>query len=84
MDDPQVFREAFLFSGLDIDRIIARAQQDDVKKKLIANTGEAVARGSFGSPTFYVGSEIFFGKDKLREVEEEIVAQLATERRRTA
>jgi 2-hydroxychromene-2-carboxylate isomerase len=79
-----VFREAFLSSGLDVDRIIARAQQDDVKKKLIENTNNAVARGSFGSPTFYVGNEIFFGKDKLREVEEEIVAQLATERRRTA
>ena len=50
MDDPQVFREAFLASGLDIDRIIARAQQDDVKKKLIENTNNAVARGTFGSP----------------------------------
>lgn len=84
MDDPQVFREAFLSSGLDIDRISARAQQDDVKKKLIENTSDAVARGSFGSPTFYVGDEIFFGKDKLREVEEEIVAQLGTGRRKTA
>lgn len=44
MDDPQVFREAFLSSDIDIDRIIARAQQDDVKKKLIENTGDAVAR----------------------------------------
>jgi len=84
MDDPQVFREAFLSSGLDIDRLIARAQHDDVKQKLIANTSDAVARGSFGSPTFYVGNEIFFGKDKLREVEDEIVAQLAMERRKTA
>ncbi|MEW6645089.1 MAG: 2-hydroxychromene-2-carboxylate isomerase [Pseudomonadota bacterium] len=84
MDDPQVFREAFLSSSLDIDRIIARAQQDDVKKKLIENTANAVARGSFGSPTFYVGDEIFFGKDRLREVEEEIVAQLNAGRRRTA
>lgn len=84
MDDPQVFREAFLASGLDIDRIIARAQQDEVKKKLIENTNDAVARGSFGSPTFYVGDEIFFGKDRLREVEEEITAQLATDRRKTA
>ena len=84
MDDPQVFREAFLSSGLDIDRIIARAQQDDVKKKLIENTNNAVVRGSFGSPTFYVGEEIFFGKDRLREVEEEIMAQLAAERRKRA
>jgi len=81
MDDPQVFREAFLSSGLDIDRIIARAQRDDVKKKLIENTNNAVVRGSFGSPTFYVGDEIFFGKDRLRKVEEEIIAQLAAERR---
>lgn len=84
MDDPQVFREAFLSSGIDIDRLIARAQQDDVKKRLIDNTNDAVARGSFGSPTFYVGNEIFFGKDKVREVEEEIVAQLAAGQRRTA
>ncbi|WP_407117246.1 2-hydroxychromene-2-carboxylate isomerase [Bradyrhizobium sp. LMG 9283] len=84
MDDPQVFREAFLSSGLDIDRIVARAQQDDVKKKLIENTTRAVERGSFGSPTFFVGDEIYFGKDSLREVEEEIVAQLASARRKIA
>jgi len=84
MDDPQVFRDAFLSSGLDIDRIVARAQQDDVKKKLIENTSNAVARGSFGSPTFYVGDEIFFGKDRLPEVEEKIVAQLAAKRRKMA
>ena len=75
MDDPQVFREAFLSSRIDIDRLVARAQQDEVKKKLIENTGDAVTRGSFGSPTFFVGNEIFFGKDRLPDVEEEIVAQ---------
>ena len=64
MDDPQIFREAFLSSGIDIDRLIARAQQDDVKKKLIENTSNAVARGAFGSPTFFVGDEMFFGKDQ--------------------
>jgi len=84
MDDPAVFREAFLSSGIDIDRLIARAQQEDVKKKLIENTSDAVARGSFGSPTFFVGNEIFFGKDSLRDVEEEIVAQLNVARRKTA
>jgi 2-hydroxychromene-2-carboxylate isomerase len=81
MDDPQVFREAFLSSGLDIDGLIARAQRDDVKKRLIENTSDAVARGTFGSPTFFVGNEIFFGKDSLRNVEEEIVAQLAAQRK---
>ena len=81
MDDPQIFRDAFISSGLDIDRLIARAQQDDVKKKLIENTQNAVARGEFGSPTFFVEGEIFFGKDRLREVEESIVEQLAAARR---
>jgi len=84
MDDPQIFRDAFLSSGIDIDRLIARAQQDDVKKKLIDNTQNAVARGEFGSPTFFVGDEMFFGKDKLREVEDEIVEQLSAAQRRTA
>ena len=84
MDDPQVFREAFMSSGLDIDRLIARSQQDDVKKKLIENTSDAVARGTFGSPTFFVGNEIFFGKDSLRDVEDEIVAQLNQAQRKTA
>jgi 2-hydroxychromene-2-carboxylate isomerase len=75
MDDLEVFRDAFILSGVDIDRLIARAQQDDVKKKLIDNTADAVARGSFGSPTFFVGKEMFFGKDQLRDVEESIVEQ---------
>jgi len=84
MDDPAVFREAFLASGLDIDRIVARSQQDDVKKKLIENTNNAVARGTFGSPTFFVGDEIYFGKDSLRDVEEEIVAQRGGAHRKSA
>jgi 2-hydroxychromene-2-carboxylate isomerase len=75
MDDLEVFRAAFKSSGIDIDRLIARAQQDDVKKRLIDLTTDAVNRGVFGSPTFFVGKEMFFGKDQLRDVEEEILAQ---------
>ena len=78
MDDLEVFRAAFKSSGIDIDRLIARAQEDDVKQKLIKNTNDAVARGAFGSPTFFVGSEMFFGKDQLRDVEESIVQQLSS------
>jgi 2-hydroxychromene-2-carboxylate isomerase len=84
MDDPAVFREAFVASGIDIDRIVARSQQDDVKKKLIENTNNAVARGTFGSPTFFVGDEIYFGKDSLRDVEEEIIAQRGGAQRKSA
>jgi 2-hydroxychromene-2-carboxylate isomerase len=43
-----------------------------------------VARGTFGSPTFFVGDEIYFGKDSLRDVEDEIVAQRAGAVRETA
>lgn len=75
MDDPEIFRRAFVSSGIDIDRLIARAQQDDVKKRLIDLTNDAVSRGAFGSPTFFVGKEMFFGKDQLRDVEESIVEQ---------
>jgi 2-hydroxychromene-2-carboxylate isomerase len=75
MDDPQIFRDAFKSSGIDIDRLIACAQQDDVKKRLIDSTNDAVARGAFGSPTFFVGTEMFFGKDQLRDVEESILEQ---------
>jgi 2-hydroxychromene-2-carboxylate isomerase len=76
MDDIDVFRSAFKSSGIDIDRLIARAQRDDVKKKLIDLTTDAVNRGAFGSPTFFVGTEMFFGKDQLRDVEESIVEQI--------
>ena len=70
MDDPEVAVKALTSSGLDGAKLLARAQEADVKAKLIANTQAAVDRGAFGSPTFFVGSEMFFGKEQLREVEE--------------
>ena len=57
--------------------MLARIQEQDVKDKLLKNTEASVARGTFGAPTFFVGDEIFFGKDRLRDVEEEIVAAKA-------
>lgn len=77
MDDPEVFRAAFIESGFDIDRLIARAQDADVKTQLLENTQAAVDRGVFGAPSFFVGDELFFGKDQLRDVEEEIEARNA-------
>jgi 2-hydroxychromene-2-carboxylate isomerase len=84
MDDLETFRKAFISSGIDIDRLIARAQQDDVKKGLIDRTTDAVNRGAFGSPTFFVGKEMFFGKDQLRDVEESIVEQASQPVSKTA
>src|SRR5258707_12051455 len=70
MDDPDVAAKALASSGLDAAKLLARSQEPDVKAKLIENTQSAVERGAFGSPTFFVGKEMFFGKEQLREVEE--------------
>jgi 2-hydroxychromene-2-carboxylate isomerase len=70
MDDPEVASRALSSSGLDGARLLARAQEPEVKAKLLENTQSAVERGAFGSPTFFVGKEMFFGKEQLREVEE--------------
>jgi 2-hydroxychromene-2-carboxylate isomerase len=72
MDDPEVAAKALTASGLDAAKLFARAQEPEVKAKLIENTQQAVERGAFGSPTFFVGKEMFFGKEQLREVEEVI------------
>jgi 2-hydroxychromene-2-carboxylate isomerase len=70
MDDPEVAIKALTASGLDGAKLLARAQEPEVKARLIENTQSAVERGAFGSPTFFVGKEMFFGKEQLREVEE--------------
>jgi len=77
MDDPAIAREALITAGVDADRLFARAQDADVKERLMQTTQSAVDRGAFGAPTFFVGDEMFFGKDQLRDVEEAIVAARA-------
>ena len=78
MDDPEVIRSALVESGFDADNLLESARTQAVKDRLARNTSDAVARGTFGSPTFFVGDEIFFGKDRLRDVEEEIVKMKET------
>jgi 2-hydroxychromene-2-carboxylate isomerase len=75
MDDPEVAAKALASSGLDAGKLLVRSQDADVKAKLIENTQSAVERGAFGSPTFFVGKEMFFGKEQLREVEEMIASK---------
>jgi len=72
MDDPAVIRAALEESGLDAARIVARIQDQDVKDALLRNTEASVARGTFGAPTFFLGDEMYFGKDRLRDLEEAI------------
>ena len=73
MDDPEVLAKVLTASGLDAAKLFARAQEPEIKNKLLENTQHAVARGAFGSPTFFVGDEMFFGKDRLGQVEEELL-----------
>lgn len=75
MDDAEVIRSVLAQAGLDAERILGRIQDQDVKDALLKSTEASVARGNFGSPTFFVGDEMFFGKDRLRDVEEAIIAQ---------
>jgi 2-hydroxychromene-2-carboxylate isomerase len=75
MDDTDVIRAALAESKLPVDALMAGMQDPTVKQELIANTEGSVAGGVFGSPSFFVGSELFFGKDTLGEVEQAIVLQ---------
>ena len=74
MDDPEVIRVALERSGLPVDEIFEGTGDPAIKKVLIDNTSDAVERGVFGSPSFFVGDELYFGKDQLRDVEEAIQA----------
>ena len=73
MDEPEVIRAALEESGLPADAIFEGMQDPIIKQTLMGNTNRSVEMGAFGSPTFFVGNEIFFGKDKLTDAEDEII-----------
>lgn len=68
--DPDALATAASAAGLDAPAIMAATQEDAVKQRLIANTDSAVERGAFGIPTFFVGDEMWFGKERLGQIEE--------------
>jgi 2-hydroxychromene-2-carboxylate isomerase len=72
--DEAVLRAVLVAGGLDADALLARSQLPEVKQALIQNTEEAVRRGAFGAPTFFVGDELFFGQDRLAMVERCVMA----------
>ncbi|MEO1250775.1 MAG: 2-hydroxychromene-2-carboxylate isomerase [Pseudomonadota bacterium] len=74
MDEPDVFTAALSESGFEGASILERTQDPAVKQALMDNTSRAVKRGAFGAPTFFVGEEIYFGKDRLGQVEEALGA----------
>ena len=74
MDDPDTFVAAMTASGFDGADLLHETQDPEIKQKLVQNTEAAVERGVFGIPTFFVGEEMFFGKDRLLQVEEELMS----------
>lgn len=73
LNDPQVLASTLTDAGYDADELLASTQEPEVKQRLISNTEQAVQRGAFGIPTFFVGDEMFFGKERLGQVEQEIM-----------
>lgn len=76
MDDAQVIRTALDAAGLDGARTLERTQDAAVKALLLANTQKAYEDGAFGSPSFLVGDQLYFGKDRLPDVEQAITEAL--------
>ena len=72
MDDPEVFVSALDDAGFDGAHFAKRIQEDDVKAKLFENTAAAIERGTFGIPTFYVDGEMYFGKERMGQIEEQL------------
>ncbi len=70
LDDPQVWVQVLTAAGLNAAALGDLTQDDAVKAELASNTESAVTRGAFGVPTFFLGGEMWFGKDRLRDVVE--------------
>lgn len=78
LDDPAVLAETLTDAGLPAERLLELSSQQQIKDRLVANTDAAHRQGVFGIPSFLVGGELYFGKDRLRDVEEEIAARIGS------
>lgn len=72
MQDPQEVGRRLVAAGIDVSTLLPLTEDQSVKDELRINTEEAVRRGTFGAPTFFVGDEMFFGQDRLDFVEDEL------------
>lgn len=79
MDDAETVAARLDAAGLDGQGVLAATGDPEIKAALLANTERAVERGAFGVPTFFVGEEMYFGKDRLDAVEEAILRSAAQE-----
>ena len=69
LSDPKVLAEVARGVGMDADKALAQMENQEIKDALRRNTDEALSRGVFGAPTFFVGDNMFFGNDRLMFVE---------------
>ena len=70
LDSPETLHELLIKNDCHADLVIEGIAKEEIKEELIANTSEAVEKGAFGIPTFFVADEMFYGKDSLRELKE--------------
>ena len=75
LDETEILHESLVEAGLDAEALLKAAASPEVKAELVENTENSVERGVFGSPSFFVGDELYFGKDRLGDVEAAIVAR---------
>ncbi len=73
LGDPAVLAVTLTEAGFDAEAFMALVGDAEVKAKLVANTEEAVSRGVFGAPSFFVGEQMFFGQDRLEFVRAALV-----------
>ncbi|MBC7492166.1 MAG: 2-hydroxychromene-2-carboxylate isomerase [Novosphingobium sp.] len=78
MGQPTIIAQVLAETGLPAEALLEAAQTPPVKQRLLDNTQAAFDHGAFGSPTFLVGSDLYFGKDRLRDVEEALIAARAS------
>ncbi len=72
LSDESVLAGIISDAGLSAHEMLPKIAADDIKDDLKANTAEAIDRGAFGAPTFFVGEEMFFGNDRMDFVVEAI------------
>ncbi|WP_379551062.1 2-hydroxychromene-2-carboxylate isomerase [Qipengyuania sp. DGS5-3] len=72
IDDPAAIGAVLANAGFDAEALLAKTQDPAIKQKLVDSTQGAVDRGAFGIPTFFIGHEMFFGKERLAQIEEEL------------
>jgi 2-hydroxychromene-2-carboxylate isomerase len=68
LDDPDELKAAYDNAGFDSDKIFSLMGTQEIKDKLLNNSSAAAERGVFGIPTFFVGDEMYFGKNTIEEI----------------